>query len=281
MKKYILLIAAFFILLGYSKSQNVLLVGWTFPVGSLLADQGLNLIEENAIITMGGTSSIILGTGYTTNAAMATGWDLGMDTKAWAIRVKTLGYHNITVSSRQYSGSQHPGPKKFELQYSINYGGSWSPVVGGEITVDSDWSTSRVNKLPLTEGSADQDEVWIRWVMMLNTASGTGGAVQEDGESSIDEIFIYGDQINSVEDHFSANIDLYPNPVHEKLCIKSSRPIGLVEIIDLSGNPVYSVKPKNFESKLDVSFLPNGLYIVKIADEKLSRSVSKKVTVNR
>ena len=281
MKKFTFLFAVCIIFGSTAFSQNELLVGWTFPTNSLVADTGLSLHPNNEISTMGGTSAIEIKNGFTTNAAQATEWNLGMETKAWFIVAKTTGYSNLTISSRQQSGGEEPGPKFFKIQFSINYGASWSEVIGGEITVENDWETSFVDKLSLPDDCDDQDEIGIRWVMALNVASGTGGAVAADGKSKIDEIFLHGDKINGLEYHNSASFVLFPNPACDYINITGNEMIEFVEIIDLTGKLLEKINVNGFSSTLDVSFLPKGFYFMYIRDKKGNNLIAQKFAISR
>lgn len=280
MKKFTSLLAICLIFGSVAFAQDVLLVGWTFPTNSYTADTGLNLLLDNEITTMGGTSALELKNGFSTNAPQATGWNLGMETKAWLIKAKTTGYHNLTISSRQQSGGNEPGPKYYKIQFSINNGASWSEVIGGEVEVENDWETSYVSHLSLPAACNDCDELWIRWVMALNTASGNGGAVTEEGKSKIDDIFLHGDKINGVEDHMKASFTLFPNPSTNYVEIKASNIMTNIQILDISGKIIHSQPLNSQNERVDVSSFSKGYYFISIQNKENQQTISQKLLIH-
>lgn len=61
-------------------------------------------------------------------------------------------------------------------------------------------------------------------------------------------------------------ISLYPNPAHHYLTIKSDLNIEYITIYNLTGSEV--INANNTTDKIDVSQLPQGIYIVKLKTEK-------------
>lgn len=280
MKKSTFLLTLCIVFSAATIAQSELLVGWTFPVNSLVADTGLSLHPNNEIITMGGTSEIELKNGFTSNAAQVTEWNQGMETKAWVIAAKTTGYNNLTISSRQQSGGEEPGPKYYKIQFSVNNGTSWSEVIGGEIEVENDWETSFVDKLSLPDDCDDQNDLWIRWVMALNIASGNGGSVAADGKSKIDEIFLHGDKINGLEDHNQVSFSLFPNPATDYVEIKSNSIMTNIVISDLKGRIIFQKDLNTQNEKIDISNLAKGNYMVTIKNKEDNNLTSQKLLVN-
>lgn len=280
MRNFTLLLIACVTFSFAALAQSELLVGWTFPGNSLVADTGISLHPETEIITIGGTSAIELKNGYTTKAAQATEWNLGMETKAWMIKAKTTGYNNLTISSRQQSGGEEPGPKYFNIQFSINNGLSWNDIIGGEITVENDWETSFVDNLPLPSDCSEKDDLWIRWVMALNTASGNGGSVTADGKSKIDNIYLRGDKINGIEDHLQVSFTLFPNPATDYVEINANSIMTNIVIADISGKIVFEKYINAQTEKIDVSNFPKGNYIISIKNKENNNLTSQKLLIH-
>lgn len=279
MKRFTLLLIVCVMLSFAALSQSELLVGWTFPGNSLVADTGLSLHPETEIITIGGTSEIEFKNGYTTKAAQATEWNLGMETKAWMIKAKTTGYNNLTISSRQQSGGEEPGPKYFKIQFSINNGASWSEVIGGEITVENDWETSFVDKVPLPADCNEKDDLWIRWIMALNIASGNGGSVAADGKSKIDNIYLHGDKINAIEDHLQSSFTLFPNPATDYVEIHAISIMSNIVVSDITGEVVFQRELNTQLEKFNLSDLPKGLYFITIQNKDDQNTSTQKLLI--
>ena len=280
MKKSTFLLALCIIFSSTAFSQNELLVGWTFPTNSLVADTGLSLHPNNEISTMGGTSEIEIKNGFTTNAAQATEWNSGMETKAWLIVTKTTGYNNLKISSRQQSGGEEPGPKYFQIQCSIDYGSTWTNIDGGEITVENDWETSFVDKLSLPAFCENQEEVGIRWLMALNIASGNGGSVAADGKSKIDEIFLHGDKINGLEDHNQISFSLFPNPATDYVKIEANSIMTNIVISDIMGKIISQKDVNTLYERIDISNLSKGNYLITIKNKENSNLTSQKLIIH-
>ncbi len=67
-----------------------------------------------------------------------------------------------------------------------------------------------------------------------------------------------------ISDALSNEIILYPNPVKDILNIKTTIEYKEVDILDLTGKRLLTSKQKI----IDISFLNNGAYIVRIKDKK-------------
>jgi len=277
MKKLTLLFVTILTLTLTGKSQDEVIAGWTFPADSLTADTGLLMNLYSPIITLGSTSDIELKNGYETKAAQASSWDLGMGDKAWMVIFSTMGYSNITVSSRQQSGGTDPGPRDWQIEYSVDLGITWNPVAGGEVTVENDWETSFVDHLALPNDCNDQVIVELRWIMTTNVASGSGGAVQANGKSKIDDIFIRGDKVNGINDHKFTDVRVGPNPASDELAVKAGQNLGKIGLVDMSGKTVLSKTVSASETTLDISDLPQGIYFLTIGDQAIENSYRQRI----
>ncbi len=70
--------------------------------------------------------------------------------------------------------------------------------------------------------------------------------------------------------------EVYPNPTIDKITIRSSDSNALVVISDINGAIVYQDKYSNLQDgQADISFLPSGMYFLKLEDEN---NPSAKVT---
>ena len=61
-------------------------------------------------------------------------------------------------------------------------------------------------------------------------------------------------------------INIFPNPAEEEIFIKSEFPVNRVEIFSLTGSLVLS--KSNFNEKISVSALPQGIYLFKVYTDK-------------
>ncbi|PWH86311.1 T9SS type A sorting domain-containing protein [Brumimicrobium oceani] len=66
-----------------------------------------------------------------------------------------------------------------------------------------------------------------------------------------------------VENHEAINLSIYPNPVSSILTIASTQSInGVIEIYDVNGKLLKTVKAKREKVSIDVSAFENGVYIL-------------------
>lgn len=264
MKKILTILTVLLMFSCKNEAQNVL-AQWTFPTGTA-TDANPNVsTAENASKTLiaVGTSAIDFSkNGYTNKAAQATSWDNGMNTKYWQIEVNTVGYNTITLSSRQQSGNNTPGPKEFKIQYKIGESGTWTDVVGGTIIVANDWTTSAVNNLVLPAACENQTSVFIRWIMTSN-ADISGGTVASTGPSKIDEIYVQGLPASGIKEQaLNSYINRIPTIIEGgNLELPNGLNVNSLFLIDITGKILMNVtKPSN---KIEV--LQNtGLYILKL-----------------
>jgi M6 family metalloprotease-like protein len=174
----------------------VVIVGWNFEDSNTTADEGIAANTAKTITTSAtGTTSYSTGTGGTgTYALTNTGWDNGVDTKAWQTEFNTEGYNTITVSSKQKSSGT--GPKEFKLQYKTT-GTTWVDVPSGSLTLANDNYISGVlTNLALPADAANQPSVSLRWVMRSNLQVSSGN-VASAGTSRIDDIVINGKKLDT------------------------------------------------------------------------------------
>lgn len=189
MKKLLLTLLALIPLLSFSQDT---LVKWTFPNNpdDSIADGGTTANLPMFINTHGGTSAITFtSTGATTRSASATKWNTGNLTKYWQVKVVTLGYSNIALSSKQYSSGT--GPAHFKAQYSTDYSATWNDFAGNVVTVATNFTTGSLAGVTLPSDCDNKDTVYIRWIMTSDTAV-SGALVGSAGSSRIDNIFISG-----------------------------------------------------------------------------------------
>jgi len=269
------------ILTGFTAwSQSVVVAGWTFPGSSAEADTGIIANVGNEIYTMGGTSEIDFKNGYETKAAQATGWNDGMDLKYWLVELTTIGYENLTISSRQSSGGNEPGPKDFKIQYTID-GADWIDVVDGTVTVENGWGNAFVDNLSLAEECDNADLVMIRWIMISNEASGGAGPVLESGKSKIDEIYIRGDQVNSIDQtDIKSIITFGPNPANDFIYLSSEIEMQTVYLFDIFGKLVKECQTGKHNQILDITDLRNGIYIMSIFGNESENVFKGRIIVN-
>lgn len=73
------------------------------------------------------------------------------------------------------------------------------------------------------------------------------------------------DIINNVNRADDVAISIYPNPTHQMINISSTNEIDKIDLLSLSGSIIYNNNSiQNDESKVDISQLPHGMYILQV-----------------
>jgi hypothetical protein len=88
---------------------------------------------------------------------------------------------------------------------------------------------------------------------------------------NFDNIAISGNsQINIENQTQIPNYQIYPNPVHDYLIIKSDQSIDKIKILNVIGKEVFQSKPdlNSNHSEIDFKSLPNGIYFVQIVSNQ-------------
>ncbi len=170
--------------------QEIIVAGWTFPENTQGADQGTEGNIGKFISRepgFDGTYSWL--TGASGDAISTTQWVDGQGVKYWMIEISTIGYGELTLSSKQRGSNT--GPRDFKIQYRIGQTGDWTDVENSSITVDNNFTTGVLNDLPLPAACNNKAFLYLRWVMDSDI-SVNGGDIAGAGTSRIDDVFVKG-----------------------------------------------------------------------------------------
>ena len=94
-----------------------------------------------------------------------------------------------------------------------------------------------------------------------------------DADNSLPENWIAADFYDNVEAVSDHDFAVYPNPSNDVLHIISDEEFTTVEVIEMTGKMIV----KTTENMVDVSSIPNGLYVLKINTKR--HTIVKKVSV--
>ena len=264
----------------FTVRSQTLIVEWNFPDASadLVADGGIPENLSREISTEGGTSAIDFKTGYTGKAAQASGWDNGNGIKCWVVEFTTQGYDQLTISSKQISGGTNPGPRDFTIQFRVGIEGSWADVPGSAIITANDWTTGVVENLALPAECADEDLIFLRWVMTSDTNS-AGGILEPTGISKIDDIVVLGQPASGLDERNIQCFSFWPNPATNRISVVCEDPGTEIAISDMSGKMILREASITEKTVIDISFLTRGIYFVRITDSK-GITYTRKLLVN-
>lgn len=293
MKKTLTFFIAALIFTHLVAQQNTI-AGWTFSTDSaelaILADSGLTenvgIYEIRAEAESTGNQQAITMTnganGTGDYAATATGWDNGANDKFWSVEFIADGYSDFRISSKMRSGGNTPGPKFWKLQYKLD-GGAWADIPGGDYTIANNWTTGVVENLaiPSDINNPGATSIFLRWIMTSNEDI-NGVDVLSDGICKIDDILVTALNYNDVEEVLlDSRMNVYPNPSNGLIFIEAKDKVEWMKLINMQGQTVMDVRPKSFQSSIDLSNFSNGVYFVQIKRVKDNKLISRKIILDK
>ncbi|TVR02087.1 MAG: hypothetical protein EA398_08635 [Deltaproteobacteria bacterium] len=178
-----------------SGEEPVVIAGWTF--GSMLdgdwfgtpeslANEGTIANADRAIQVVGAEARDYVA-GTEGSAANANGWDNGVGTKYWLVRVNAAGFQQLTISSWQRGSNT--GPRDFDLEVSLD-GDDWTTITS--VVVVNSPAGGVVDNEPLPAAFDDAGDVWIRWVVTSTDRVSGADPVLPAGTNRIDAIRVRG-----------------------------------------------------------------------------------------
>ncbi|MGJ8743461.1 T9SS type A sorting domain-containing protein [Polaribacter sp.] len=163
---------------------------------------------------------------------------------------RDFGYEDITVVENAANNLAstiiaNPGDKDFRTgELTFNSGSNTSIAIFGR-------GTGRPNTVP-QDASDSRPWTWS-----------SGGS-----EIRIDEVNMTNESTASVNDVFSSQISIYPNPAKEFVQISTNETITGIAIYNLIGKKVISSN-NLINNKIDVSNLSKGIYVLKVMSNNL------------
>lgn len=257
------------ILSSFMVTGQEIIAAWTFPTGTSadsLADQGISTSIIKTFSSVGTSAIDFTKNGFTTKAAQATGWDSGMDKKYWMIVFSSLEYDSLTISSKQQSGGNNPGPRDWRVQYRIGFIGSWTNIPDTRLTCLNDWTTGVLENVPLPDECSDKDTIYIRWIMKSDTSS-AGAIVLSNGIAKIDDIVVRGVKKGAsvTESALSDEIEIFPNPTGGLINIISDNLSGSeISISGPDGKVIIQELVMENNKQFDLSWLTPGIYFIRV-----------------
>jgi hypothetical protein len=89
--------------------------------------------------------------------------------------------------------------------------------------------------------------------------------------------YIYVDHVTNLENVYSKEIIVFPNPVNEMLMVQSPVSIQSIDVFDILGSQVMKITPEANQCRLDFSKLDAGIYFLKVQTDK--ENITKKIQV--
>ena len=86
---------------------------------------------------------------------------------------------------------------------------------------------------------------------------------------------VKNDYCVSIQSNYETSFTVYPNPVQNKLTIETNCKESILSISDINGEEMMKQQVKESKTQIDLSSLKNGVYFVKVINNKTS--VVKKI----
>ncbi|HMC01214.1 MAG TPA: T9SS type A sorting domain-containing protein [Flavobacteriaceae bacterium] len=185
------------------------------------------------------------------------------------------GPHNVTfiVDVSGYAGGF--------LGSGVTINGEWNgwcgncnPLAdqGGDI-----WSVTlpldeKAFQFKFTMGAWDDQEFFTPGDIQTATdGANTNRYIQVDGDKTVSYVWEQPEALGN-SDFELATFKLFPNPTQDNWNIKSNnREITSIQVYDVLGKSVKSIKPNAFEAVIDASTFTKGLYFAKIDSDSGSQ----------
>jgi subtilisin family serine protease len=92
-------------------------------------------------------------------------------------------------------------------------------------------------------------------------------AVYDEGESAYSNTFTMS-YVFGIEELWSLDIRVFPNPASDRIFIQSGHPLQMLELFDSGGRSIRIIKTSMMDYTLDVNELRPGLYLLRLENEK-------------
>lgn len=281
MKKLFLFLGVV-MLVNITLSAQDTIVAFKFDTVSNLRTFGNAYNTNNVLLRdttfKAGPAGFTYPAGASTLALSSTKWQGGLDSlKNYYTSFASTGYKNLTVSSSQKSSGT--GPRDFKLQYKVAVTGIWTDVTGGVIKCTNSTSFFSLTNIPLPAVCDSQNLVFLRWKMATDTSVGGISLVASGGTSRIDNIFILGEPVGTV-DTVAPQIQYVNVVTADSLEVKFNEPVNQITA-ENPANFTFPVAPGNtctsstfygpdiVRLKLSQNLpatIPDTLYVNNIAD---------------
>ncbi len=148
-------------------------------------------------------------------------------------------------------------PVTYNLEYSIDDKATFKTIAQGIKDTSYQWNQTNLR---------NSNKVWFKITAVSVDGNLKGTTVSSTSASVV------------VSNADLQTLHIFPNPVHDYLFLtpafQMNNPAG--KITDVNGRVVYSIKNSSISNKIDVGFLPPGLYFLKIGEWKKAVKFIKK-----
>jgi hypothetical protein len=89
----------------------------------------------------------------------------------------------------------------------------------------------------------------------------------------VDNLYFWKGESVGIDEFDLTEFNVYPNPTHDVWHIKNSQNIDLIQVFDIQGKPVITLRPQAETASINASGLTNGIYFVRLSSATGTKSV--------
>ncbi|KGO94494.1 hypothetical protein Q767_13075 [Flavobacterium enshiense DK69] len=105
-------------------------------------------------------------------------------------------------------------------------------------------------------------------ISLQHIGKSSGGTIGD--KAFLDNIVFSPSSLLSNEEVVWSNLKVYPNPTKNQITVSNSEILSKIEIINITGQVLFSNKPNQSEVKLDLSDYPVSVYFVRVTSDNKS-----------
>jgi len=160
------------------------------------------------------------------------------------------------------------------IEFSLDHGMTWLNALSDTVIPDNYWITpkpaltGRIHQwrefLAFIPGYSTIDTLYYRFTFISDSIQ-----TNQDGWMLDDiKLIIHTEGIQDIGSRNEINI--YPNPATDKITIETSEVSikGTLKIMNIEGQPLLMRQSTTVKTQLDISNLPNGIYFVRLTNER-------------
>ena len=120
-------------------------------------------------------------------------------------------------------------------------------------------------KFTYSTANPQSNSVGMRVALGFERIDATDACIKNVSHGEVEDYLILFDQGTGIQDLYSGQFELFPNPTQREVIIRYGRPSGVkYEISDEQGKLIISGKLKGIDTEIDVETLNSGVYFVKL-----------------
>ncbi len=167
-----------------------------------------------------------------------------------------------------------------QIEVSTNNGGSWEPQCG-QYTNAGSTNPSQPEGQPLYDGVQNDwilEEIdlsdYLGEIILVRFQFASDGAERRDGFYFDDlTISIVEDSVLNVEENLTDAFTFYPNPVQDRLNIKTTIAKYAVEVYTIQGQLVYKNENNSNNTTINYSNFTSGIYLMRLTSQDATQTV--------